>query len=202
MLIPFSKSPNFLLVTEHSLTVIENTLTESLTRRSIKLPYRRESLNRAGLPKFPLLTSWARPVGGADSSRECIYLCREDGAVYYLQIADRKIGDIVRSGNLKTRIGVAFANLGMPLNFPDTLICAGDLCTGGLFSVRDIHFLCKDHTDHVKVIPWSKKLKEEVSGMPCQVANSEENLTLTHRKIWSSPVSELLWRFVNSKKSL
>lgn len=136
MLIPFSKSPSFLLVTEHSLKVIENILTESVSTRAIKIPYRKESATRPGSSKFPLLTNWARSASGADTSHECIYICREDGAVYYLQIADRRMGDVVRSGNLGTRVGIAFASVDMSLGFPEILLSAGDLSNGGLFSVR------------------------------------------------------------------
>ena len=135
MLIPFSTSPNFLLVTEHSLTIIENILAESVSRRSIKIPYRRGSASHLSSSKPLLLTNWARPAEGTDSPYERLYLCREDGVVYDLQIADRKLDNITRTGNLGTRIGVNFASLNMSWGFPDVFISAGNLCNGGLFSV-------------------------------------------------------------------
>ena len=135
MLVPFSKSPKFLLVTEHKLTVIENILTGSLSRKLIKLPCCTETTDHTGSQTPLLLTSWARSAENSSSSRECLYLSREDGFIYYLQISDRNIGNKVRVGNIESRIGTSFANLNKNPRFPDILVSAGDLCNGGLFSV-------------------------------------------------------------------
>ena len=135
MLVPFSKSPKFLLVTEHKLTVIGNILTGSLSRKLIKLPCCTESPDYTGSQKSQLLTSWARPAGNPGSSRECLYLGREDGIIYYLQISDGNIDSKIIASSLETHLGTAFANLNTCPASPDILISAGDLCSGGLFSV-------------------------------------------------------------------
>ena len=134
MLVPFRESPNFLLVSEHSVQVIEHILTGSLSRRLIRLPYREESPKPGGPRRVPLFTNWARPMR-FPKGEEYFYFGREDGIVYYLNIVDGRMGDTTKAGDLKCRIGTAFSILDMHLRQPDVLICAGELCNGGLFSV-------------------------------------------------------------------
>ena len=136
MLIPFSRTPRFSLVFEHSIQIIENISTGGLSRRSIKLSYPENSPQRTGLCKPALLTNWARPARNKTNSYENLYLVREDGVVHYLQIAERKIGDTSKAGNLRSRAGNAFAVFDISLKFPDFLIYSGDLCRGKIFSVR------------------------------------------------------------------
>lgn len=135
MLVPFSKSPNFLLVTEHKLTVIENILTGSISRKLIKLPCCARTTDNDGSQNPLLLTSWARSAENSSSPCECLYLSREDGVVYYLQIFDRNIGNKIKVGNLETRIGTTFANLNTCPRSSDIIISTGNLCDGGIFSV-------------------------------------------------------------------
>ena len=161
LLIPLTKSTAFMLVSENCMTVYRDILTgpaasHVLTRSSLEPPEEPGSSKR-----LPIWTQWARPMRNEEHSKkqDNIYLCREDGVVYFLEFEDKfapMLRGINRAGFLKVNVDTSFAALDMGVdlsrdtdidmefaeveddlekfNSADVLVAGGDLSDGGRWS--------------------------------------------------------------------
>ncbi len=144
LLIPLTIASAFILVCEHVVSVYRNILTGTATRRVIEHYEDPANYQGGSSRKPPLWTYWARPVRTADysSGHDDLFLCREDGIVKALDIAEETevmLNAQVNAGALGCNIDTAFSSLDLGLNHPDLLIAGGDMSVGGIFEVSLLH---------------------------------------------------------------
>jgi hypothetical protein len=131
LIIPLTKSTSFLIVTS-SLLVVANHFTSSDMRfNSRPIPETD--------PSLPMTwAKWARPYRHQkyNNSHDDIYLCREDGAIFYVNIVDYGLSIVVHAlGSLDCDVDGAFDTIDFsdPSHGGDLLIAAGNTGNGGLF---------------------------------------------------------------------
>ena len=145
LLIPFSISTGFILISEQAMTVYHNILADPTdydeTRRSkMDLP------DEPGSSKnWPLWTAWTRLTRREEYStgKESLFLCREDGLVRLLEFSYEKLREhgVSSVGKLHINVDTAFAALDNGIGFDDgierdsadALVAAGDMSEGGVF---------------------------------------------------------------------
>ncbi|KAL3461485.1 mono-functional DNA-alkylating methyl methanesulfonate N-term-domain-containing protein [Aspergillus heterothallicus] len=131
MLIPLTKASAFMLVTTTSMTVYKN----KLDSRTDPMKY---PLTMPGCEpqRSPLWTRWARPLRYRvyNQKHDDIYLCREDGAVCYLDIGpEGQVDSQAQLGHLLCDVDAAFDILDIGYEGSDLLLAAGNTGDGGLF---------------------------------------------------------------------
>lgn len=131
MLIPLTKTSSFMLITTTSMAVYKNRLDPRRQPSRYPLPVPdRES------KKAPLWTRWARPLRNwsYNQRHDDIYLCREDGRVFYLGIGNEgELENQAHLGQLCCDVDAAFDILDIGHEGGDLLLAAGTTGDGGLF---------------------------------------------------------------------
>ncbi|MCJ1402104.1 hypothetical protein MMC11_005323 [Xylographa trunciseda] len=142
LLIPFTITTGFILVSEHSMAVYHNVLTGSMTPS--QLEHERQDIKEPGSSrKIPLFTSWARPARREDWNLEndAFYLCREDGSIRFLEFQRNGLPGLTKSvvGGIRINVDTAFAVLDTGIGDVhsggrsyDMLAAAGDMSNGTL----------------------------------------------------------------------
>ncbi|KAL2848084.1 mono-functional DNA-alkylating methyl methanesulfonate N-term-domain-containing protein [Aspergillus pseudoustus] len=131
MLIPLTKASSFMLVTTTSMTVYKNKLDSRTDPMKYPLTVSGHEPQRS-----PLWTRWARPLRYQvyNQKHDDIYLCREDGAVCYLDIGpEGQIDNQAQLGRLLCDVDAAFDILDIGYEGSDLLLAAGNTGDGGLF---------------------------------------------------------------------
>ncbi|KAL2848682.1 mono-functional DNA-alkylating methyl methanesulfonate N-term-domain-containing protein [Aspergillus pseudodeflectus] len=131
MLIPLTKASSFMLVTTTSMTVYKNKLDSRIDPTKYPL-----TVSGREPQKSPLWTRWARPLRYRvyNQKHDDIYLCREDGAVCYLDIGhEGQIDNQAQLGRLHCDVDAAFDILDIGYEGSDLLLAAGNTGDGGLF---------------------------------------------------------------------
>ncbi|KAL2822566.1 mono-functional DNA-alkylating methyl methanesulfonate N-term-domain-containing protein [Aspergillus granulosus] len=131
MLIPLTKASSFMLVTTTSMIVYENKLDSRIDPMRYPL-----TVSGREPQKSPLWTRWARPLRYQtyNQKHDDIYLCREDGAVCYLNIGpEGQINNQAQLGRLLCDVDAAFDILDIGYKGSDLLLAAGNTGDGGLF---------------------------------------------------------------------
>ncbi|EAW08328.1 protein thtA [Aspergillus clavatus NRRL 1] len=149
MLIPLTKTSSFMLITTTSMAVYKNRLDPRRQPSRYPLPAPdRES------QKAPLWTRWARPLRNwlYNQRHDDIYLCREDGRVFYLGIGNEgELENQAHLGRLCCDVDAAFDILDIGHEGGDLLLTAGTTGDGGLFVQK-----ARDHPRCVqKFINWT-----------------------------------------------
>ncbi|KAF9885804.1 hypothetical protein FE257_012386 [Aspergillus nanangensis] len=133
ILIPLTKASSFMLITTTTMTVYKNKLDPRQQPRRYPLHLHvpdRES------HRSPLWTRWARPLRNAvyNQKHDDIYLCREDGQVFYLGIGNGgEVENQAHLGQLCCDVDAAFDILDIENEGGDLLLAAGTSGDGGLF---------------------------------------------------------------------
>lgn len=130
MVIPLTKTSSFMLVATGSVSVYRNRLDPRT--QPIRYPLPCDKQNQ----RSPLWTRWARPLRNwvYNQKHDDIYLCREDGQIFYLEIGNE--GDIENQtflGLLHCDVDAAFDTLDIGHEGGDLLLAAGTTGDGGLF---------------------------------------------------------------------
>ncbi|EME86384.1 uncharacterized protein MYCFIDRAFT_214228 [Pseudocercospora fijiensis CIRAD86] len=136
LLIPLQEAA-FLLVTGDEITLWKNILSGSAT--AFGLPQPTASPKYPGISACaPVWASWAKPrrSQAARSSKDFIYLVREDGLVSLITIPNTAPTGLQQSvaGDLDCHVGTAFASLGDEGD-PDILCVAGSASSGKVVSI-------------------------------------------------------------------
>ncbi|RAK81092.1 protein thtA [Aspergillus fijiensis CBS 313.89] len=131
MLIPLTKTSSFILVTTTSMAVYQNKLDPQRqpTRYPLPVPDRESQ-------RQPLWTRWARPLRNwlYNQKHDDIYLCREDGRVFYLSVGNEgEVENQTHLGQLCCDVDAAFDILDIGYEGGDLLLAAGTTGDGGLF---------------------------------------------------------------------
>lgn len=169
MIVPLAKETSFLLVTTTSMAVYSPTNYVRPTRYPLIAP-------NAEVEEAGLWTRWARPTRNWLYSQryDGIYLCREDGWIYYLEFGNEgELESQTSLGQLHCDVDTAFDVLDMGHEGGDFILAAGSMGDGGLFvqEARD-HPKCIQRflnwapvTDAVMIRPDSKRpqLQKDVS---------------------------------------
>ncbi|KAL8793787.1 MAG: hypothetical protein Q9195_003617 [Heterodermia aff. obscurata] len=146
LLIPLRMSTAFMIVTQRHVTVYTGILTGPATWQKHPLRHYEAPEQPGSSRSLPIFTQWARVLRYDDhvSVQDNIYLCREDGVVYFLEIGDSSSRTIDSGlaagqlnfnmvGRLRVNISTAFATLHLGGEYHDLLVVGGDLSAGGLF---------------------------------------------------------------------
>ncbi|RAL09844.1 protein thtA [Aspergillus homomorphus CBS 101889] len=131
MLIPLTKTSSFIVVTTTSMAVYQNKLDprRQPTRYPLPVPDRESQ-------RQPLWTRWARPLRNwlYNQQHDDIYLCREDGRVFYLSVGNEgEVENQTHLGQLCCDVDAAFDILDIGYEGGDLLLAAGTTGDGGLF---------------------------------------------------------------------
>lgn len=131
MLIPLTKTSSFMLITTTSMAVYKNRLDprRQASRYPLPVPDRESQ-------KAPLWTRWARPLRNwsYNQRHDDIYICREDGRVFYLGIGNEgELENQAHLGQLCCDVDAAFDILDIGHEGGDLLLAAGTTGDGGLF---------------------------------------------------------------------
>lgn len=129
MIVPLTKESSFLLVTTASMSVY----TPSNFPRPTTYPL---IVANSELCEAPLWTRWARPARNwlYNQRYDGIYLCREDGWIYYLEFGNEgELESTTSLGQLHCNVDRAFDVLDMGHEGGDFILAAGGMGDGGLF---------------------------------------------------------------------
>lgn len=148
MVIPLTKTSSFMLVATGSVSVYRNRLDPRTQPIRYPLPCDNKS------QRSPLYTKWARPLRNwvYNQKHDDIYLCREDGGIYYLEIGNEgEIENQTFLGPLHCDVDAAFDTLDIGHEGGDLLLAAGSTGDGGLFVQK-----ARDHPRCVqKFMNWT-----------------------------------------------
>lgn len=148
MVIPLTKTSSFMLVATGSVSVYRNRLDPRT--QPIRYPLLCDKQNQ----RSPLWTRWARPLRNwvYNQKHDDIYLCSEDGRIYYLEIGNEgEIENQTFLGFLNCDVDAAFDTLDIGYEGGDLLLAAGTTGDGGLFVQK-----ARDHPRCVqKFMNWT-----------------------------------------------
>ncbi|PLB55192.1 hypothetical protein P170DRAFT_346566 [Aspergillus steynii IBT 23096] len=149
MLIPLTKTSSFMLITTTSMAVYRSRLDPRRPPSRYPLPVPDRESQRS-----PLWTRWARPLRNwiYNQKHDDIYLCREDGRIFYLGIGnDGEVETQTHLGQLCCDVDAAFDILDIGHEGGDLLLAAGNTGDGGLFVQK-----ARDHPRCVqKFMNWT-----------------------------------------------
>ena len=145
LLIPFAVTTGFSLVYEDRIALYPKMLEDMVPTFAPTLaPSRVDPKEPGSSQGFPLWTGWARPTRRDDwaSTNECLYLCREDGTVRFMEFTRATPTMTVTSqvGQININVDTAFAVLDNgvggwtteKISSDDILVAAGDMSHGSL----------------------------------------------------------------------
>lgn len=133
ILVPLTKATSFMLINTVSMAVYRNILDARGDKQPHRYPLPRPDQE---LRRCPLWTRWARPFRNwlYNQKHDDIYLCREDGKIFYLEIGkDGEIEHQSHLGQLGCDVDAAFDILDIGFQGGDLLLVAGNMGDGGLF---------------------------------------------------------------------
>jgi hypothetical protein len=163
-LVPLTKGTSFMLIASGSMVVYRNVLDARTKGPSSRYPIqspKRES------PLSPLWTRWARPYRKwvYNQQHDDIYLCREDGWLFYLEIGNQgEIEHQTHLGQLGCDVDAAFDTIDFGFEGGDLLLAAGNMGDGGLFVQR-----AREHPKCVqKFLNWSPVMDAVVVPLASQ----------------------------------
>ena len=141
LLIPFTVTTGFILVSEDRMAVYHNIFTGNMIPFHLK--HKHEDIKEPGSSRrLPLVTSWARPPRREawNLENDAFYLCREDGSVLFLEFHRDYLPNWTKSevGGISINVDTAFAVLvddgigkyHMGARSYDMLVAAGDMSNG------------------------------------------------------------------------
>lgn len=139
LLIPLLRSNGFILVRDDALSVYEHTLTGTPTC-AIHMRERPDPEHTGASKNSLQLVQWARPMRSRAHNRfkdkDNLYLCREDGAVTFIEIEYGPRNFIMRehvTGELGVMANSSLAVLDVGPCADDLLIIGGDSGSGGIW---------------------------------------------------------------------
>lgn len=137
LLVPLMNSTSFMLVSNKVITVYKKTPVGHIVADSQFLATHDSSEEFA--PK-PTWIQWARPIRHDLNvqNQDNIYLCRQDGLVYFLEIKHgvQVAITIHYMGNLGANIDTSFASVDLGYKESDLLVLIGDGCDGGGWLIK------------------------------------------------------------------
>ncbi|TPX14965.1 uncharacterized protein E0L32_004795 [Thyridium curvatum] len=135
LVIPLTVRTAFFAISSQGIAVCKDVLQGPPDFEDFQMTIHETSEYHHGLAK-PIWTAWTRPyrLSTFSTSRDNIYLAREDGVVMFLDIdSDNILGASVNVGNFKCNIANAFCAL--QDNWSDILIMGGDSGPGAIWQV-------------------------------------------------------------------
>lgn len=137
LVIPLTVCCQFLVITEHSMTIYS----EILSGPPGSVPFKLADLDKTGWhhgTHNPMWTAWTRPLreGSYHTDTDMIYLAREDGWINSLEISDSDIEASIYMGPLECNIDSGFASLST--HHGEIIIAGGDDGPGAIWLVRSL----------------------------------------------------------------
>lgn len=141
LLIPLTTSTGFMLIFEKFYSLYKKVLLGYEPPE--RIPINQKDPEEPGsLHSGPIWTQWARPVRHPGFANEVIYLCREDGAMTFIELDNQEPG-LDQVGTLEVNVDFAFTCLDNlnegdngDLSTSDILAVGGNMSNGGLFIFR------------------------------------------------------------------
>ncbi|KAH7371105.1 mono-functional DNA-alkylating methyl methanesulfonate N-term-domain-containing protein [Pyrenochaeta sp. MPI-SDFR-AT-0127] len=170
LLIPLSRSPDFLLVFDTHLSVYKDVLSGIPVRSKVPIKPPISPPLRPGDSKHrPKWVAWDKTPRNPEFSKEAFYIAREDGRVMYAERASTGSVDLDDAGEWPYRIDTAFACVSVDNSefsqlYPDVLIAGGAgndglLCKVGAWPTEYSYSLQYPGTNqftHVESLPnWT-----------------------------------------------
>ncbi|CAK7268404.1 hypothetical protein SEPCBS57363_003074 [Sporothrix epigloea] len=136
LIIPLTLHSAFFAISARHIGVCRNALNLPLEFDDFDMDVLEKSRFHHGRGE-PLWSAWTRPyrLPTYNTTRDCIYLAREDGVVTFLDInSDNILGASVEIGKFECNIGTAFCSVFDEFN--DILIMSGDSGPGTIWQIR------------------------------------------------------------------
>ncbi|CAK7273077.1 hypothetical protein SEPCBS119000_005460 [Sporothrix epigloea] len=136
LIIPLTLHSAFFAISAHHIGVCKNALNLPLEFDDFTMEVHERSRFHHGRGE-PLWSAWTRPyrLPTYNTTRDSIYLAREDGVVMFLDInSDNILGASVEIGKFECNIGTAFCSVFDEFN--DILIMSGDSGPGTIWQIR------------------------------------------------------------------
>ena len=149
----------------------------------------------------PIWVNWCRPKRGHGARRDTdhLYLVREDGNMYLIQITPHSM-DTSNAGSFQCHVGTAFASLGDSRN-PDILAAGGEMSNGSVqsigswFTPLDVPELTRRswaEPEWIETIPnWASVTDMVVSTLPGRSHRSRDGIFVTSCRQPYGAVTEL-----------
>jgi hypothetical protein len=149
----------------------------------------------------PIWVNWCRPKRGHGARRDTdhLYLVREDGNMYLIQITPHNM-DTSNAGSFQCHVGTAFASLGDSRN-PDILAAGGEMSNGSVqsigswFTPLDVPELSRrswTEPEWIETIPnWASVTDMVVSTLPGRSQRSRDGIFVTSCRQPYGAVTEL-----------
>jgi hypothetical protein len=135
MIIPLRFKNSLCVVSEHSIGVIKNAISGSMTCDDLMTERPPRTPLHYGVSE-PLWAAWARPIRGDwyCKNTDIIMLAREDGYLVHIEVdASNVVPSVTSAGCLDSTISTGFA---MPyIDDADAIIVSGDSSPGGTWKV-------------------------------------------------------------------
>lgn len=133
LLIPLTKPFSFVMINNTSVVMFDNVFESDMTYPEEVIPL---ALTQNESGRYPLYTQWARPFRNKGYKRQYdnIYLCSEDGLLFYLEIGHNGVIERhILLGQLDCDVDAAFDVLDYGFKGGDVLLVAGSMGGGGLY---------------------------------------------------------------------
>jgi len=167
LLIPLRAFTAFILISEKGITLFKNLLTGTPNRYTHKLMHNEAPEEPGSSKKNPIWVQWARPMRAKayKSTDDCIYICREDGIVHYLEIKhnhEQMLDSTHKAGRLGVNISSSFAVLDTGPNTNDILVTGGCASDGGSWRFRP-----RENAEHLSNRPnWTPLTYSSIALVP------------------------------------
>jgi hypothetical protein len=131
LLIPLSRSADFLLVCDRHISLYRHILSGRPSRETCAIPdYIMAPLRPGASKSAPRWVQWSRAPRNPDFAKEAFYIAREDGMVAYVERGQSGTLEISEAGSWPYPIDTAFACLSVDnsefaQSYPDVLISGG-----------------------------------------------------------------------------
>ena len=151
--------------------------------------------------RHPIWVNWCRPKRGQGARRDTdhLYLVREDGNMYLIQITPDTV-DTSNAGSFHCHVGTAFASLGDSRD-PDILAVGGEMSNGSVqsigswFTPLDVPELSRRswaEPELIETIPnWASVTDMVVSTLPGRSQRSRDGVFVTSGRQPYGAVTEL-----------
>ena len=199
LLIPL-RNAAFLLANGSEIKLWRDILTGSATSRVME--FNADAPNYQGAsPRHPLWVNWCRPIRGHHASKDIdyIYLIREDGELYLLQVTLDGVG-LSNAGAFGCHVSSAFASLGDSIS-PDIIVAAGDMSSGSAksigkwFTAKEVPQLNREdwaEMGHIETIRnWASNTDLVVSSLSGRSQRSRDGIFVTSGRQPYGAITEL-----------
>ena len=168
LLIPLSRSPDFMLVCDRHIATYTQVLSGTSDRSNVIIGDTILTPLRPGDgTSSPQWVQWRSAVRNANYKSESFYITREDGRVMYVEVSDdSKLPELSDAGQFPHPVDTAFTSVDVDL-LPDILVAGGTTSDGSLSKLGDQRYSTGFEVTAVDRIPnWAPISDLTVTRLP------------------------------------